>query len=230
MDNLGRVDKAAFEQGKKDKIITGMGFGEDAFALCDTSQDGLIDKEEMTALGKSLIGIDPNEIIAAAENGDDDWLLHQGQTGFTSGWFMQHTVLRPNKEVLPELNLPIYIFHGSLDMNCNVQGVYDVQQQFQKLGKTNLTAQVFQGADHGLQVAQLWSWARCPRVSRPYLMLSTVCRYINPINWTVFLPDRSSAPIFTEPPPPFTAFLSGCNRAFCFALRDGILFRSGTTI
>ena len=52
--------------------------------------------------------------------------------------------------MLPTLDLPIHIFHGTADTNCNVQGVYDIRAQFAALGKTNLTTHVYEDYDHNL--------------------------------------------------------------------------------
>jgi pimeloyl-ACP methyl ester carboxylesterase len=154
-DDAGRISKEAFESGQKE-VLTGLGLGDDAFEVCDANHDGYIDEEEMVALGKSLIGFDSETILTAIEKRDDGWLLDDSNLAgqkFTSGWFLQHLALRSNMEILPELNLPIHIFHGTLDMNCDVQGVYDVYKRVQEFGKTNLNINVFKGYDHGLGVA-----------------------------------------------------------------------------
>ncbi len=161
-DDTGRISQEAFNNGEKEMLVTRLGLGDNAFEVCDTNHDGYIDEEEIIALGKSLIGFDSNDFIAAAENGDDEWLLNNGINPFTSGWFLQHASLRNNMEVLPELDLPIYIFHGTLDMNVDVQGVYDINARFQDLGKTNLKINIFKGMDHGLNVAQYIATGEMP--------------------------------------------------------------------
>jgi pimeloyl-ACP methyl ester carboxylesterase len=154
-DDAGRISKEAFESGQKEAIVTGFGLGEDAFQVIDTDQDGYIEEDEMIALGKSLIGFNVEDFFAAAERKDDDWLLN-GEHGqkMTSGFLSQHLGLRPNKEILPELDLPIFIFQGTLDMNTDVQGVYDIEQRFRELGKTNLETHVYKGLGHGLDMVE----------------------------------------------------------------------------
>lgn len=156
-DDAGRISKEAFEGGQKETITIGLGLGDNAFEVCDANHDGYIDEEEMVALGKSLIGFDSETFLAAVEKRDDEWLLNGSNLGgqrVTSGWFLQHYSLRDNMEVLPRLNLPISIFHGTLDMNVDVQGVYDVYERFQELGKTSLKINIFKGYDHGLNLPQ----------------------------------------------------------------------------
>lgn len=154
MDSSGRISKEAFDNGQKEMIVTGLGLGDNAFEVCDTNHDGYIDEDEIIALGKSLIGLNSDDFLTAAENRDDEWLLNNNMTKMTSRWLLQHASLCDNMELLPKLNLPISIFHGSLDMNCDVQGVYNTNERFQELGKTNLKINIFKGSDHSLNVAQ----------------------------------------------------------------------------
>ncbi|MEM5770914.1 MAG: dienelactone hydrolase family protein, partial [Bacillota bacterium] len=72
----------------------------------------------------------------------------------TSAWYQDYKNSPPNRETLLALNLPIFIFHGELDANVSEQGVYDIEEAFQKAGKDNLTPQVFPGADHDLNYVQ----------------------------------------------------------------------------
>lgn len=86
----------------------------------------------------------------AVERGDDAWLAENYGVQLTSGWFKAHQRLAPNRETLPTLDLPIYIFHGTSDANCNVEGVRAIQQSFAEQGKENLTARIYEGYDHDL--------------------------------------------------------------------------------
>lgn len=153
-DDAGRISKKAFEIGQKE-VLAGLGLGDDAFGICDANNDGYIDEEEMIALGKSIIGFDSETILTAIKTRDDEWLLDDSTLGgqkFTSTWFLQHISLPENMDRLPKLNLPLFIFHGTLDMNCDVQGVYDINKRFKELGKTNLKINVFKGLDHSLNL------------------------------------------------------------------------------
>lgn len=68
----------------------------------------------------------------------------------TSGWFLQHFGLRSNSEVLLSLDLPIHIFHGTLDQNVDVSEVYTIDNIFRKIGKTNLKIHIFKNYNHDL--------------------------------------------------------------------------------
>jgi len=67
------------------------------------------------------------DLLNAIERRDDEWIRKNygavngvGILPLTSAWFLEHFSLRSNMEVLPGLNLPIYIFHGTLDQNVDV--------------------------------------------------------------------------------------------------------------
>ena len=64
----------------------------------------------------------------------------------------EHYNLPSNNDILPSLELPIYIFQGTLDGFCNVNDVYEIRDTFIKLGKTNLSINVFEKHGHGLEI------------------------------------------------------------------------------
>jgi predicted esterase len=50
------------------------------------------------------------------------------------------------------LDLSIYIFHGKSDGYCDVNDVYEIRDTFKRLGKTNLSVNVFEKHGHGLEM------------------------------------------------------------------------------
>jgi hypothetical protein len=58
--------------------------------------------------------------------------------------------LKPNKDTLYQLDIPIHIFHGKYDQNVSVKGVYDIKETFDNLCKNNLSIHVFDEHDHDL--------------------------------------------------------------------------------
>lgn len=89
-----------------------------------------------------------DECFKAIENRDNEWLM--SRMGLTAEWFSESYQLQSNKDLLPTLDLPIYIFNGALDGYCDVEGVYEIRDVFSKLGKTNLVTNVFDNLGHGL--------------------------------------------------------------------------------
>jgi len=154
-DDYGRISQEAFNadpHGVVDTVLMGSDFHE-----LDTNGDGYID---ILDIQMQLDEIDrgpeyTQELLFRIEIDDRDWVWANYPVRLSPGWFRYHFALRPNYQVLPELNLPIYIFHGRLDQNAYVGRVYDMYDRFAELGRTNLTVQTFAAHDHGLNG---WDW------------------------------------------------------------------------
>ena len=89
----------------------------------------------------------------ALERNDREWF--RKNMGVTPEWYADSMSLNGNCEVLPSLNLPIFIFHGASDGYCDVQGAYDIRDIFIRLRKKNLAVNVFDNCGHGLETAGL---------------------------------------------------------------------------
>lgn len=143
-DGDGRVSPAEFAgdpYGVVESVLGGASFAE-----IDLDGDGFLTAADFAA----MLAPGREAFLSAVERGDDAWLLANYGVSLTSGWFRAHRALRPNREVLPELDLPIAIFHGTGDANCDVAGVYAIQERFRELGKDNLAVHIYEGYDHDL--------------------------------------------------------------------------------
>lgn len=117
-----------------------------AFEELDTNGDGAISREDMALLLKET----HDETFRAFDGGDDAWLKENYAVRLTSAWFTEHRKLAPNRETLPKLSLPIYIFQGSMDANVPVEQSRAIAEAFQAAGKTNLHLHEFGMHDHDL--------------------------------------------------------------------------------
>ncbi len=141
-DGNGKISKEEFEEdqfGLKDYIGA-------TFEQIDVNQDGVIDEadsSEMLKRGRKAI-------FDAIERRDDQWLKDNYGVYLTSAWFWDYRNTPANRDTLPQLDMPIHIFHGTYDENVSVQGVYDIQDKFEALGKDNLQIHVFDDNDHDL--------------------------------------------------------------------------------
>lgn len=141
-DGDGAVSEAEFLEDRyqlKDQL------GAD-FAALDADGNGVLNTGDFALLTAPF----RREMMAAVSRRDDQWLRENYSVQLTSGWFLAHRAFQPNREMLTALDLPIHIFHGTADLNVSVQGVYDIESAFQKLGKANLTTHVFPEMDHDL--------------------------------------------------------------------------------
>jgi len=156
-DEYGRISREAYEADPNNMAgnIMIWGFSFDDF---DKNGDGYICEEDIKNTLSDYVGYTLEDVLSAIERRDDRWLMYkygQATIPLTSGWFLQHWSLRSNMEVLPTLELPIYIFHGTLDMHVDVRGVYEINDKFNQLGKTNLTINVFDKHDHILNFDEI---------------------------------------------------------------------------
>ena len=154
-DERGSISRESFEADPNSIIATEL--HNSPFEVFDINNDGYIDEEDCIMRVTAILGDFLNEMFAAIEKRDDVWLKTNYGTvngvsliPLTSAWFLEHFSLKSNMEVLPKLNLPIYIYHGTLDLNLDVREVYKINEKFQELGKTNLTINVFNNHNHDL--------------------------------------------------------------------------------
>ena len=83
-----------------------------------------------------------------AEN-DEHWIWNNFFR-ITIGWLREHFALEPNKTRLLRVETPIYIFHGTDDMNVPVESVYDLEVRFKTSNKSNLKTFIFDKHNHDL--------------------------------------------------------------------------------
>lgn len=141
-DGNGKISKEEFEEdqfGLKDYIGA-------TFEQIDVNQDGVMDEADFSEMLKP----GRESIFDAIERRDDQWLKDNYGVYLTSAWFWDYRNTPANRDTLPQLDMPIHIFHGTYDANVSVQGVYDIQDKFEALGKDNLQIHVFDDNDHDL--------------------------------------------------------------------------------
>ena len=140
-DEDGTITKEEFEE---DRYGLQGAYGQ--FADMDVNGDGQINAEDFALMLAEYRAA----VFAAFEGGDDAWLAENYAVPLTSAWYLDHATFPPNAEILPQLNLPIEIFHGRFDASVPVGDVYSLEENFQQLGKDNLAIHVFKGGDHDL--------------------------------------------------------------------------------
>lgn len=143
-DKKGYIAKEDFEIDRY-KVRQEL-FGNADFEDLDTDHDG-----EITAADAAVRSIPHlNNMLGAIEANDDEWLKNNHGVRLTAGWFNEHFALKPNKEILPLLDLPIFIFQGEYDAMCAASYARDIEAKFHTLNKTNLTVNIYDDHDHDL--------------------------------------------------------------------------------
>jgi pimeloyl-ACP methyl ester carboxylesterase len=120
-------------------------FQNSAFDSIDIIKDDVYNIQDIMEARKTYHAFIMNKI---AEN-DEHWIWNN-YFRVTIGWLREHYALEPNKTRLLRVNCPIYIFHGTDDINVPVEGVYDLEFRFKTCNKFNLKTFVFDKHNHDL--------------------------------------------------------------------------------
>lgn len=124
--------------------------GNTGFETLDVNKDSSISSADFRLLAEKRY----LAIMDAYERNDGDWIW-KNYFHVTTAWMRAHFNLAPNKTRLPRINIPIYIFQGEEDMNCDVKWVYQLEKIFDEAGKTNMHPFIFKGHNHDLNY-QAW--------------------------------------------------------------------------
>ena len=123
-------------------------FGDKPFSEFDRDGDGKITVVDTAPISTPHL----QNILRAIDENDDEWLKNNHGVRLTTGWFKEHFALKPTKEILPRLDLPIHIFSGEYDAMTPLWQAQEIDAEFKKLGKTNLTLHTFDHHDHDLNI------------------------------------------------------------------------------
>lgn len=118
------------------------------FEDIDVNGDGIIDVDDFSG---NLHAQLHQQLLAAVERDDTQW-IRDNFMELPAGWFRAHFDLGKTEDILVQVtDVPIHIFHGTYDLNCPVQGAYDVKARFDALGLAdNLSLHVFDDHNHDL--------------------------------------------------------------------------------
>ncbi len=115
------------------------------FAAIDADGNGSVDADEMARVVRPRL----DALLQAVENRNDD-LIWQAVVNLSSAYLLDGWDGPPNYQRLLEVDVPIAIFHGSLDNTTRVEGVHETEAAFRAAGKTNLEVHVYADYDHDL--------------------------------------------------------------------------------
>lgn len=127
------------------------------FDSFDVVRDGVIDVQDMRKFRMAFHEI----LMEKTREGDDDWIWNT-YFRITSRWLKEHFTLEANKTRLLRVDIPVHIFHGTIDANVPVEGVYDMEKRFRINNKTNLTVHVFEKHGHDLNISE---WLKHQKMS-----------------------------------------------------------------
>jgi pimeloyl-ACP methyl ester carboxylesterase len=115
------------------------------FAAVDADANGAVTADEMAGVVRPRL----DAILKAVEDRNDD-LIWEAVVNLSSAYLLDGWDGPPNYRRLLEIDIPIAIFHGTLDGTTRVEGVREADAVFRAAGKTNLVVQIYPEHDHDL--------------------------------------------------------------------------------
>lgn len=119
------------------------------FSQFDILKDSVIDYRDFEIQLKDYYSI----LLEMISQKNQSWIWNN-YFQVSINWLNEHFQTEANKSRMLRLNLPIYIFHGIEDSNTAIEGVEDIKQRFNSLGKSNLKCYTFKGHNHDLNFIQ----------------------------------------------------------------------------
>jgi pimeloyl-ACP methyl ester carboxylesterase len=116
------------------------------FEELDMNKDTILTSEDFRAIVKEYL----QQILDATEKNDDEWIWNNFFRVGTK-WIKEHRSLEANKLRIMKLDIPVYLFHGSYDANCPVDGIIQIQNKAKELNKENIHVFIFPEHDHTLE-------------------------------------------------------------------------------
>lgn len=146
-----------FFDTNKDKVIQPAEFeaadprararvGGKSFTELDVNADSVLTADDF----QQMLAPHRQQVFAAIDAEDNEWLW---SSFFRVGapWIKEHRAIEPNRTRILRLDLPVYLFQGTDDASCPVEGVVELQRRAQELEKRNIHVSVFPGHDHSLE-------------------------------------------------------------------------------
>ena len=151
------INYRRFFDTNKDKIIQRAEFeaadprararvGGKSFTELDVNADSVLTADDF----QQILASYRQQVFAAIDANDNEWIW---SSFFRVGapWIKEHRAIEPNRTRILRLDLPIYLFHGTDDASCPVEGVVELQRRAQELEKRNIHVLVFPNHDHSLE-------------------------------------------------------------------------------
>lgn len=120
--------------------------GGKSFTELDVNADAVLTADDFQQMLVSY----RQQVFAAVDANDNEWIW---SSFFRVGapWIKEHRAIEPNRTRILRLDLPAYLFQGTDDASCPVEGVIALQRRAQELEKRNIHVAVFPGHDHSLE-------------------------------------------------------------------------------
>ena len=153
-----KIDKEEFESDETGPTRMRKQMKNVRFDFLDADKDGSLTAKDFAVRTK----LHHNMLMYHFGKGNEDWIW-QNYFRISIPWLKEHFELEPNRSRLTRLELPIFILHGELDPNVDVEGARDLQKRFDVLGKNNLSVHTFADHEHNLNFSH---WIQTGEMSK----------------------------------------------------------------
>jgi pimeloyl-ACP methyl ester carboxylesterase len=159
--------------------------------MFDTSKDGKVSKEELTADPRKTAAAGLNAVAWEQLDPDGDgfftpadfrqlrqdlldaidtkrfdtiygWLKVTAGVSTPDHWVEDHFAHAPMWTFLSPLTIPVGIFHGTADQLTPVESARQLEARLKSAGKSNIQFQFFEGLDHSLGLGRYFAGAPLP--------------------------------------------------------------------
>lgn len=145
-DKDGAISRAEYVSDEKTpKYVREQTLGGAAFDRMNTIKDSVLNADDFAMISAPFC-----EALMEKTAAEDGAWIWENYVRITPQWLKAHYALEPNKSRMLRLDIPVFIFHGTVDASVPVAGVHDIEARFRASGKTNLKTYLFEGADHDL--------------------------------------------------------------------------------
>jgi len=121
-------------------------FNNESFPNLDLNKDGKIDATDLKPLTYPFY----EKFLLAVDNGDEKFFEENIPFKVYSSWYKEMFSLPANKEILPMLDIPIYIFQGRFDNQAPFFGIDEITSTFKDLNKSNLKVYIYERLNQDL--------------------------------------------------------------------------------
>lgn len=137
------IQKSEYENADPRAIVRA---GGKKFEELDVNCDSVLTAEDFRIILKPYL----QQVLDAIDKDDNEWIWN---SYFRVGlpWIKEHRALEPNRSRILKLDIPVYLFHGSDDGNCPVEGIVQIQKEAQELHKQNIHVFIIPECDHTLE-------------------------------------------------------------------------------
>jgi pimeloyl-ACP methyl ester carboxylesterase len=161
-DHDGKISKEEFESDRNGFLRK---YGvKNNFGDFDTNKDGVFTADDIRLRMKKYVeATEKNDIRELSQWADASSRIADSRAvAMPKGWVADHFSHDRISKYLLKLDMPVGVFHGTLDGSCPVEAVRELEEELKKGGKKNIVFGYVKDADHSLDAGDYWEAGKLP--------------------------------------------------------------------